>query len=337
MKSPVEFRQLMEALVRAKGHAENAYHFAKTQGFAHRVLDALQKNAIASFSTTNDPDLVGLVDMVDAWFSTLRNISLLDAMLDQGAKRIPANVRFVLTTLGAAGHIIDQGAWFPIEKFEFDGMRMGFFKALAAIVITDNLDKFSAAGAHDLLNAELANGVAAATNAKTAQILLAGVPATATTGNARLDLQALFAHLNLSSRSRPLLATSPQVLKQLALLGTGDGPPTFPDLSIANGGGTVSGCPLIAVDELHNFGADGDVILAVDCAQISADAGALQVLVSNQATLQMSDAPTQGASNLVSLYQTNSLAILTSRNFSLEVARAGAVSAVKNVSYFGSP
>ncbi len=80
--------------------------------------------------------------------------------------------------------------------------------------------------------------------------------------------------------------------------------------------------------------------MLVDASQIAADAGVLEVEVSDDANLQMSDSPTQAPSNTVSMFQTNSLCIRARRFFSLQHVRAAAVAGIKNASYqiqIGSP
>ncbi len=68
----------------------------------------------------------------------------LDALIAEGAKRVPANVRFVLTSLAAVGHTITHACWWPINKLEFEGDRQGFLLALSAVVLSNEIVRFSA-------------------------------------------------------------------------------------------------------------------------------------------------------------------------------------------------
>jgi HK97 family phage major capsid protein len=342
-KADWDFLAVIEALVRTKGgRANDPAAFAEANGFPERAVTFL-KAAVAAGSIADATwagPLAGFTDLANDWFSTLRNFSLLDALLDQGAKRVPANVRFLLTTLSAAAHTISEALWYPLSRMELAGDRQGYMTALSAVVLSNEFMRFSSQGAQQLINTELAGSVAGATNGSCVTLLLDSLTLSSSSGDARADLQTLFAAVSLSSRSKPILVASPEVTKQLALLGTTDGAPAFPDLSIPQGG-SISGVPLISVDELHAHGAagaDGDVLMLVDAAQIAADAGVIEVDVSDEATIAMVDPAGTGAQSIVSMYQTNAVCIRTRRIFSLQRVRDSAVAGIKLASYGqGSP
>jgi HK97 family phage major capsid protein len=339
-----DFQAVIKALVNARGNLELAARIAQDENYPARAVE-FTKAAVAAGSTTDAAwagPLVGFRDLVGDWFETLRNFSVVDALIAQGAKRISANVRFLLMTLAAKGGNLAEAAWWPLSKMELGSSRQGYVTSLSAIVVSDEILRFSAESTQNLINTELAGSVAGASNATAVTMLLDSITPTVSTGDARLDLRTLFASIDLGSRSRPLLIAAPGVVKQMAFLGgSNDGAPTFPDITIPTGG-MISGVPLIAVDELHAHGAagaDGDMLMVVDAAQIAADPGVFTLDISKQATLQMSDAPNQAPSNMVSMYQTNSIAIRSRRIFSLQRVRASAVAAVKLVNYgqVGSP
>jgi hypothetical protein len=341
-KEAWDFLAVIEAYMRTKGgRVQDPAAYAEQNGFPERVVTFL-KAAVTAGSISDGTwagPLTGFRDLTNEWFSTLRNISLIDALIDQGAKRVPANVRFLLTTLAAAGHAIGEALWYPLSKMEFAGDRQGFLTALSAVVLGKEVMRFSSEGAQQLIGSELAGSVAGAANASCVALLLDTLTLSSSSGDARADLQTLFAAVSMSARSKPILVASPEVTKQLALLGTTDGAPAFPDLQIPQGG-SISGVPLISVDELHDHGAsgvDGDVLMLVDAAQCAADVGVLELDVSDQATIAMIDPAGTGAQSVVSMYQTNSVCIRTRRIFSLQRTRSTAVAGIKLVSYAGSP
>jgi hypothetical protein len=335
-----DWQAVIKALVQANGNLEHAARIAQDGNYPERAVE-FTKAAVAAGTTSDSAwagPLIGFTDLVGDWFETLRNFSVVDALIAQGAKRISADVRFLLMTLAAAGGSLTEATWWPLSKMQIEGSRQGYVASLSAVVVSDAILRFSAETAHALLAGELGASVAGASNATAVTLLLDSITPSASSGDARTDLQTLFAAINLGSRSRPLLIAAPGVVKQLAFLGASDnGAPTFPDITVPTGG-MISGVPLIAVDELHARGAAGDMLFVVDCSQVACDAGVLTLDVSSQATLQMSDAPNQAASNIVSMYQTNSIAIRSRRIFSLQRVRTSAVAAVKLAHYGpGSP
>jgi hypothetical protein len=338
-----DWQAVIKALVQASGNLEHAARIAQDGNYPERAVE-FTKAAVAAGTTSDSAwagPLLGFTDLVGDWFETLRNFSVVDALIAQGAKRISANVRFFLMTLASAGGNISEATWWPLSKMEFAASRQSYVVSLSGVVVSDAILRFSAESTQNLINTELAGSVAGASNATAITLLLDSITPSASSGDARTDLQTLFGSISLSSRSRPLLVASPGVVKQLAFLGASDnGAPTFPDITVPTGG-MISGVPLIAVDELHAHGAagaDGDMIMIIDAAQIAADTGVLTLDVSKQATLQMSDAPNQAASNIVSMYQTNSIAIRSRRIFSLQRVRTSAVAAIKLAHYGpGSP
>ena len=91
----------------------------------------------------------------------------------------------------------------------------------------------------------------------------------------------------------------------MALLRSSGGAPAFPDLGIL--GGNISGVVVVPSDALTNKA------ILLDAAQAVVDVGPIIPSKSTQAALQLSDTPTDGATSLVSLWQTNSVAIKLER------------------------
>jgi hypothetical protein len=295
---------------------------------------AYMKAAVAPGTTTDSTwaqPLVAFQTLASAWFESLRSISMLDALLTD-ARRIPQGVRFAVTTATAAGNAVAQGAWTPVSKMSFVGDNLTPKKALALVVVDEALIELGGALAQNVLAAELRLAVALAGDAVVAAALLAGITPAASTGDARHDLRVVLAAVPLKQSSKPYVLTSPDAVKQLALLGVTDGPPAFPDASIP-GGGSVSGMPLLGLDILSGYpGGLGDLLLVVDAAQCAGDSGDIVLTVSDQGTIQMSDSPS-GPADEVSLFQTNSIALKGDREFVFDKVRTNAVAAIKNVNY----
>jgi hypothetical protein len=307
------------------------------------ALGAAVYKASVGAGTTTDPNfagpLVAYAMYSTGWLASLINQSLFENVVAL-AKPLPINSRFGVTTgIGTAGTPAESG-WSPITKFEFGGEITVPQHVDVITVLSNDLLKFKAPFAEELLNTELQHAITLASDAVAAAILLNGISLMASTNNARQDLAAAFGAIDLAQGSKPLIFTSPAVVKQLALMGQTEGAPCFPDVVIP-GGGSISGVPLLGCDVLSNYSTDGDLLIVVDAAQCAGDSGVVVADAATSGTLQMLDSslgsPSEGA-ELVSLFQTDSTALKLQRWFSLVRVRSTAVAAIKHCAYgVGSP
>jgi hypothetical protein len=107
------------------------------------------------------------------------------------------------------------------------------------------------------------------------------------------------------------------------------GAPAFP--GITPNGGTLAGLPVFTSQYVPTD-SDGPVVALIKGDEIFlGDEGGVQVSVSDQASLLMDNAPTMdsttptGASAMVSMWQTNSVAFLVERFINWQKRRASAV------------
>jgi len=117
--------------------------------------------------------------------------------------------------------------------------------------------------------------------------------------------------------------------------GAADGP-VFANLDVK--GGTLAGCPCLASDAL------GDQLVALDGSRmLISDPGEVDAVVSNQASIEMADNPTNNSATptgttSVSMFQTDSSAIKVTRRISWD--NTGPIAVVDSVNYLaegGSP
>jgi hypothetical protein len=110
-------------------------------------------------------------------------------------------------------------------------------------------------------------------------------------------------------------------------------------------GGTLMGIPVITTQYAANQSGSGNLVIAINASDIFlADDGNVTLDASREASIEMSDAPAgdstvpTGAS-LVSMYQTNSIAIRAERYINWVKARTTAVSFMDDVNWgsIGSP
>jgi len=277
---PEAFYQYFRALLKAGGHSANAAYMLEQSGrddIDPRVLKALRANvnkAAIAAGTTADPTWAGPLaafrSFVGEWFSSLKNLSMYDSLAAK-MRRLPLNQYTAVTVASAAGHNIDQAIWKPTTKLQFAAAHGSAMHAMSLLVVSDELIRFMTTASESLLNAELKAAVASQCDVPVAAALLSGITPSVSSGDARTDLQTLLAALPMGQASRPVLFGAPDSIKQMAALGQRDGPPCFPDLQIPNGG-SISGIDVLSVDVLHDYGADGNVLLLVDANQCGGDA-----------------------------------------------------------------
>lgn len=310
------------------------------------AFEAAVQKATVAIGTTFDSQfagpLVGITTLVQSFFRSLRNISLTDMLLEY-AMPVKPNVHFAVTTAVGAGNSAAEATWTPVTKVGFASEETTPSKALALVACSEDLLRMGGELAQNYLSAELRNAVALATDIVSVGILTAGLSPIASTGDARKDLRKALEAIDLSQWSKPCVFVSPTMLKEMANMGDDTNPPVFPDLMLPNGG-TISGMPCAGIDALAGYAGFGspasDLMIVADAAQIAGDAGTLDFLPSSEASILMNSAPSvtspedePAGAELVSMFQTNSVALRLTRWFNLSRSRSTAVAVVKGCSY----
>ncbi|MFA6204239.1 MAG: phage major capsid protein [Gallionella sp.] len=266
---------------------------------------------------------------------------------------VPFNVRIGGQTSGGSASWVGQGKAKPVTKFDFNAITVPFTKIAAISVITQELARFSDPSAEALVRDSLADTViaradtdlfdpdlAAVSNVSPAG-LLNGVTPTAVDAinyadpaSVRCAIALLWAPWDSTYMgARPAYYTTPAVARQLSLSREALGTPAFPGMTPT--GGTLDGVPVRVSQYLANNGGSGGApfILADESEVYLADDGNVTLDASDVASIEMSDAPagssiaTVAASsvNLVSMWQTNSVAFRAERFIWWGARRTGAV------------
>lgn len=277
-------------------------------------------------------------------------------------KSLPFNIRIARMTSGLTGYWVGEGLGKPVSKGAVDAVTMTYTKVAALTVITQELARFSSPSAERVVRDELARAVTAridtdfvdpaisATAARPASItngLTALSSAGTSADNARTDVANLIEsfilnHMDVSS----LVLLMPNTLAlSLSLLRNSLGQQAFPGLTL--NGGVLEGIPVITSQYLASGASFGNMVIALSANDVAlADDGAVDVKVSDQATIEMSDTPagdattpTAGSTAYVSMFQTNSLAVLAERFIHWKKLRSTAVVYMDDVNWgaIGSP
>jgi HK97 family phage major capsid protein/HK97 family phage prohead protease len=269
---------------------------------------------------------------------------------------IPFNVRITGQTSGGTGYWVGEGAPKPLTKFDFNATELRWAKVAAISVLTEELIRFSNPSAERLVRQALADALrarldidfidpskAASSNVSPASITN-GVTAISSTGSdadaIRTDIRALWAPF-IAANNPPNTAVyimSSTTALALSLMVNTLGQPEFPGLTMR--GGTLGGVPVIVSEYADNTaGSAGGLVILVNARDIwLADDGGFTIDASREASLQMDDAPTNDSStgteaSLVSMWQTNSVALRAERYINWAKRRTSAVAYLDAVTW----
>jgi HK97 family phage major capsid protein len=270
--------------------------------------------------------------------------------------RIPFNVRISGQTSGGSGYWVGEGAPKPLTKFDFSATELRWAKVANIAVLTEETIRFSNPSAERLVRDALAAallarldtdfidpGKAAVANVSPASITNGVTPISASGTDAdsiRADLRALWAPF-IAANNAPTTAVyimSATVALALSLMQNALGQAEFPGLSMM--GGSLNGVPVIVSEYMDNTaGSAGSILVLANARDIwLADDGQVNIDASREASLQMMDNPTNNSATpthttMVSMFQTNSVAIRAERFINWAKRRTSAVAWLDTVSW----
>lgn len=329
-----------------------------------RLHAYIQKASVPAGTTTDATWAGNLVDptnLSSEFLEFLRPRTIVGRI--PGLRRVPFNVRVAGQSTGAVANWVGQGRAKPVTSFGTTATTLLYTKIAAIAVITEELARFSAPSAETLVRDELARAVIERMDVDfidPAQAAVANVsPASITNGvtplspsgtsadNARTDLTNLlstFVENNLDPSNLVLIMPNSLALA-LSLMVNSLGQPSFTGITMQ--GGTLLGIPVVASQYAANASGSGNLVIAVDASSVFlADDGQVTLDASREASIEMSDAPlanstvpTAGSVSVVSMYQTNSIAIRAERFINWAKARTTAVQFIDDVNWgsVGSP
>lgn len=370
LEKGIEFARLAMCKFASQGNAQEALNIAKTQyGTESGVAKALEletggrkieqiMKATVEAGTTLDATwaapLVEYQNFAGDFVEFLRPRTIL-GQFGQGnvpsLRRIPFNVRIPAQTSGGAAYWVGEGAPKPLTSFDFTSTEHRWNKVASIAVLTEELIRFSDPSAERLVRDSLADAVIARTDIDfidPAKALVANVsPASITNGataipsrgptaeDVRCDLQALWAPF-IAANNAPRTAvyimnstTALAVSLMVNALGTAQ---EFPGITM--NGGTLLGVPVIVSDYVPE-----GIVALVNASDIYlSDDGQVTVDASREASLQMLDNPTNNSATgtpttMVSMFQTNSVALRAERYINWSRRRASGVAYLTDVTW----
>jgi HK97 family phage major capsid protein len=366
LEKGIPFVRYMKALVQAKGIptlaaqiADANAHWKETSPEVAMVLKA----AVAAGDTTTAgwaSELVYNQNVAGAFLEFLRPMTILGKI--QGFTQVPFNVRWGTQTGGSTGYWVGQSKPIPVSKLTTGSASLGITKAAGLVVLNKELIMSSSPSAELLVRNDLAKTIAnfldtqfiapdyaAVANVNPASVTN-DVNPTAATGtaaaNLRTDAQTLFNTFDVNNLEGGgfFWVTTPKIARAMSMMLTSLGEPFFP--AVTPEGGTFLGYPLIVSGAAMMVGSpvsgEGNLLVLGHAPSIAmADEGGLTIDASEEASIEMLDNPTNSgagatvATSMVSMFQTNSVALRAIRYMNWAKRRSFAVQYIKDAAYVG--
>lgn len=344
------FVRTVRALAIAKGNPKTAIAWAQSQNWHNSALVIESIKSTVAALGRDDPAYTGTSPSAVDFADFIRPLTVLGRLT--GLRRAPERTRMIAATSGSGAYWAGEKQPRPISRMTFAGSVVEQLSVIAVLVATTELIASSSPDAESILSRDLAAAAVAATdsafldpgnsgiaNVKPSSITN-GVTAIHSSGSTLAaidyDLQLLIEALSDagSDLTHATFIIRPRTALYLSLLRGSGGAKAHPDLSVK--GGLLAGLPCLVSNATHSDAgspAEGGTIILVDPSQILvSDSGDAEIEVSAQASLAMADNPSS-PSTLVSMWQTNSLALKTKRYLGWSVVRPGMAQMLDVVNY----
>lgn len=349
------FTRYVSALAVSKGNIMQAERLAENNYKDSPEVAQVLKAAVAA-GTTSDTTwagpLVQYQDMVSEFIELLRPQTILGRMT--AVRRVPFNIRIPRQTAGTSGSFVGEGSPAPVQKLDFDNITLPWAKASSIVVITTELARLSNPSAEALVRQDLIDGMSAFLDKRLIDPAYSGVanisPASLTNGvtpvqasgatlaaidaNVR-SIFTTFANAELGLQSAVWVMSASQAIR-LSMIRTNQDTPAFPGLTM--NGGTFYGIPVVVSNNVTPSGSPGDqhMILVDQSNVLLADDGQMMIDVSTEASLEMNDAPSGGATSLRSLWQNGLMGVKVDRWIYWMKRRSAAVQYIDKAQSYAS-
>jgi len=257
----------------------------------------------------------------------------------------------ITQTTGGQGYWVGEGKAKPLTSFDFTRTTMEPLKVANICALTEESIRYSspkadmlvrdslAAALRERLDRDFINPAKTAVTGVSPASITNGAETIASTGDAaddvRLDIRAVYAKYSAANNppSSGVWIMSSSTAVSLAMMQNPLGQAEFNGMGMT--GGNLNGMPVIASDYV------GDIVILLNASDIYlADDGEITVDASREASLEMSDGPAHNSitptpASLVSMWQTNSVAIRAERTINWMRRRDPAVVYLTGVSWGG--
>ena len=253
-----------------------------------------------------------------------------------GLRKVPFNVRMPRIGNGASTYWIGEAAPKPVSKPVVMGSQLKPAKVAGIVVITKEALMAAGRNAETALQNDLVRAVTATwdeafldpTNAGEAGVRPASitngaatVPATA---DPTADIEALIAAFGGDFASA-YFVMAPDTAVHLAKRRTGT---AYEFADLGPRGGSILGIPTVT-----SRAAPAGMVALIDPTGITGGDEGIEIRRASHTSLQMSDDPEDGPTELVSLWQANLIALLAEVHTNWEVQRPGSVAVITGADY----
>lgn len=353
LEKGIAFARYAMCLTKAKGDHGRAFnlarkHYPQTESIIKTLdmqaqgadlAELLRTKAAIAAGTTTDSTWAGPLAEPSAFMGDFIDFLRPRTLIGQAQfEPIPFNVRVGRATSGGTAKWVGQGKAKPLTKFDFNDLTTEFTKISAIAVLTQELIRFNDMSAEMRVRNLLAGCVIERADADLFDPDLAAVAGINPPGLLRgispvsvgaIDfsdsdsvtsaIDALWAPWDSTNLgARPAYYTVPAVARKLAGLRDALGARVFPQMT--RNGGSIDGVPVRVSQYMANNGGSGGAPFAlVDEAEIYlADDGSVTLDARDDVALEMDSAPTSDsdtptAAQMVSMWQTNSVAFRAER------------------------
>jgi len=327
-------------------------------------IEQFFKTAVAAGTTTDSTwagALVTTTTLASEFLEYLRPRTIIGQFGANGVpslRRVPFNVRIVGQTTGGSAAWVGQGKLKPLTKFDWSPTTLLWAKIAAVAVFSDELGRFSSPSADVMIRDGLAAAVIARIDTDLVdptKVAVANVsPASLTSGilgNApsgtdeaavRRDMNKLLgAFLDGNQDITQAVIIMPNtVALSLSLMVNSLGQPSFPQMTMR--GGTLLGIPVItsqyaATTTTAGSPWGGNLVVVVNANDVFlADDGQVSVDASREASIEMESDPENQSGTVVSMFQSNQIALRAERYINWARARTTAVDFIYHVEWGGA-
>jgi len=313
-------------------------------------------NAGDSTTATALAELAYAQNIASEFIEFLRPMTLLGRI--QGWRNVPFNVRVGGQSTGTTGYWVGQGIAIPASASASTSVSLGITKVGALSVITKELAMLSSPSAELMIRNDLArecqetadtalidpnNG--GQTSIKPASLTY-GATAVLASGTDYAAFKADWKNMTTAfyaaniSLNGAVVIMKEELAEALSLMVTSLGNPQFPGMTPT--GGTLMGRPVFTTQVADTSGSpnfDNMLILLQPNEVFLADDGAASVEASDQVSVEMVDSSSQkstataAGASLVSMFQTESIAIKAVRHVNWTKARSQACQYIRTAAY----
>jgi len=292
------------------------------------------KSPTSAVATTD----AGYNSAVIALIESAATVSGFLRMLTDGAfQRLPFRTRSLITTTPGTAVQVGEGSAKPISDVLVTTVVLPVVKAIATSVFTNELLFDVSASGQQYFHRQLVTALAKAVDAVFCDLLThTGTPTNATAGptaaNAMTDLRVAQLAVNTSGAGKLYWLMGPAVANRASALDAA-GIPVFPTMSAT--GGTLLGAPALV-----SAGVPAGELYLIDGSGVAANSDTIQLRKSSQTSVQMDTAPTGSstvptATTLVSMFQTDSTALLVECIFGAQTLRDTAAHVTTGIGWGG--